>query len=135
VDDLQEIVQANLAQRGLEAQKAEEIIDQEIGQFFKWLSSLEVTPTIVALRNRFDEIRRTELEKTCSSWKDLPPDAEKRLEALTTAIMNKLLHAPTAALKKAGQGGRVNLYVDALRQLFELEATPEEKEELELEED
>ena len=135
VDDLQEIVQANLAQRGLEAEKAEEIVDQEIGQFFKWLSSLEVTPTIVALRNRFDEIRRTELEKSCSNWKDLPPDAEKRLEALTTAIMNKLLHAPTAALKRAGQGGRVDLYVDALRQLFELEATPEEKEELELAED
>jgi glutamyl-tRNA reductase len=135
VDDLQEIVQANLAQRGLEAQKAEEIIDQEIGQFFKWLSSLEVTPTIVALRNRFDEIRRTELEKTCSNWKDLSPDAEKRLEALTAAIMNKLLHAPTAALKMAGQGGRVDLYVDALRQLFDLEATQEEKEELELAED
>jgi glutamyl-tRNA reductase len=135
VDDLQEIVQANLAQRGLEAEKAEEIVNQEIGQFFKWLSSLEVTPTIVALRNRFDEIRRTELEKTCSNWKDLPSDAQKRMEALTTAIMNKLLHAPTAALKQAGQGGRVDLYVDALRQLFELEGASEEKEELELEEE
>jgi len=135
VDDLQEIVQANLAQRSLEAEKAEEIIDQEIGQFYKWLSSLEVTPTIVALRNRFDEIRRSELDKTFSSWKDLPPDAQKRLEALTMAIMNKMLHPPTTALKQAGQGGRVDLYVDALRQLFDLEAAPEEKEELELEED
>ena len=135
VDDLQEIVQANLAQRSLEAEKAEEIIDQEIGQFYKWLSSLEVTPTIVALRNRFDEIRRTELDKTFSTWKDLPPDAQKRLEALTTAFMNKLLHTPSTVLKQAGQGGRVDLYVDALRQLFELEAVPEEKEELELETD
>jgi glutamyl-tRNA reductase len=133
VDNLQEIVQANLAQRNLEAEKAEEIINQEIGQFFKWLSSLEVTPTIVALRNRFDEIRKAELEKTLSNWRDLPPDAEKRLEALTMAMMNKLLHAPTAVLKKAGQGGRVDLYVDGLRQLFELEAAPEEAEELELE--
>lgn len=135
VDDLQEIVQANLAQRSLEAEKAEEIIDQEIGQFYKWLSSLEVTPTIVALRSRFDEIRRTELDKTFSTWKDLPPEAEKRLEALTMAIMNKLLHTPSTVLKQAGQGGRVDLYVDALRQLFELEAAAEEKEELELEED
>jgi len=134
VDDLQEIVQANLAQRSLEAEKAEEIITQEIGQFHKWLSSLEVTPTIVALRTRFDEIRRAEVDKTVAGWKDLPPDAEKRLEALTMAMMNKLLHAPTLVLKKAGQGGRVDLYVDALRQLFELEAAPEENEELELEE-
>lgn len=135
VDDLQEIVQANLAQRSLEAEKAEEIINMEIGQFFKWLSSLEVTPTIVSLRNRFDEIRRTELDKTFTNWKDLPPDAQKRLESLTMAIMNKMLHTPTTVLKQAGQGGRVDLYVDALRQLFDLEAAPEEKEELELEED
>jgi glutamyl-tRNA reductase len=134
VDHLQEIVQANLAQRSLEAEKAEEIIDQEIGQFHKWLSTLEVTPTIVALRNRFDEIRRTELDKTISGWKDLPPDAEKRMEALTLALMNKLLHAPTSALKQAGQGGRVDLYVDALRQLFGLEALRSDHEELELEE-
>jgi glutamyl-tRNA reductase len=134
VDHLQEIVQANLAQRSLEAEKAEEIINQEIGQFHKWLSTLEVTPTIVSLRTRFDEIRRAELEKTISGWKDIPPDAEKRLEALTLAMMNKLLHAPTSVLKQAGQGGRVDLYVDALRQLFGLEALRKDDEELELEE-
>ncbi len=134
VDDLQEIVQANLAQRSLEAEKAEEIIEQEIGQFFKWLSSLGVTPTIVALRNRFDEIRRAELEKTVSGWKDLPADAEKRMDALTMAIMNKLLHSPTSALKQAGQGGRVDLYVDALRQLFDLQTSRQDDDELALEE-
>jgi glutamyl-tRNA reductase len=134
VDDLQEIVQANLAQRSLEAEKAEEIIEQEIGQFHKWLSTLEVTPTIVALRNRFDEIRRAEVEKTIIGWKDLPPGTEKRLEAMTMAIMNKLLHSPTSALKQAGQGGRVDLYVDAIRQLFELEALQRDDEELDLEE-
>ena len=93
-----------------------------------------MTPTIIALRNKFDEIRRTELDKTLATWKDPPPEAEKRLEALTMAIMNKLLHPPTTVLKQAGQGGRVDLYVDALRQLFELEAASEDKEELELEE-
>jgi len=135
VDDLQEIVQANLAQRNLEAEKAEEIIEQEIGQFYKWLSSLDVTPTIVALRNRFEEIRRSELDKTLSGWKEMPPGAEKRLDALTMAIMNKLLHTPTAALKQAGQGGRVDLYVDALRQLFDLQTSPQDDGELELEEE
>ena len=134
VDHLQEIVQANLAQRNREAEIAEEIINQEIGQFHKWLSTLEVTPAIVSLRKRFDEVRRSELDKTISGWKDLTPDTEKRLEALTLAMMNKLLHAPTSVLKKAGQGGRVDLYVDALRQLFELESLQQDDEELELEE-
>jgi glutamyl-tRNA reductase len=135
MDDLQGVIATNLEQRGKEAEKAEQIIDQEIGQFFKWLSSLEVTPTIVALRSRFDEIRQAELARTLAAWKDLPPDGQKRLESLTTAMMNKLLHTPTSLLKRSGQGGRTDLYVDALRQLFELEmAAPEEDDLVELEE-
>ncbi len=133
VDDLQEVVAANLQQRGEEAKKAEEIVEQEIIQFFKWLSSLGITPTIVALRSKFDEIRKVELEKTLATWKDLPPDGQKRLEALTNAIMNKLLHTPTALLKKSGQGGRSDLYVDALRSLFDLQIGIDD-EETELEE-
>jgi glutamyl-tRNA reductase len=134
MDDLQGVVASNLEGRKVEAQKAEEIVEQEIGQFFKWLSSLDVTPTIVALRSKFDEIRRAELEKTLAGWKDLPPDGQKRLEALTNAMMNKLLHSPTSLLKRSGQGGRNDLYIDAVRNLFELETRAADEETLELEE-
>jgi len=135
MDDLQGVVASNLQQRAEEAKKAEAIIDEEIGQFHKWLSNLEVTPTIVALRSKFEETRKAELEKTLAAWKDLPPDGAKRLEALTAAIVNKLLHTPTATLKRAGQGGRTDLYIDAIRTLFELQTGGAEAEELgELEE-
>jgi len=135
MDDLQGVVASNLQQRAEEAKKAETIIDEEIGQFHKWLSNLEVTPTIVALRTKFEETRKAELEKTLAAWKDLPPDGAKRLEALTAAIVNKLLHPPTATLKRAGQGGRTDLYIDAIRTLFELQTGEAEAEELgELEE-
>jgi glutamyl-tRNA reductase len=131
MDDLQGVVTSNLQQRAEEAKKAEGIVDQEIGSFFNWLSLLEITPTIVALRTRFEEVRQAELAKTLASWKDLPKDGQKRLEALTSAITNKLLHPPTSLLKRTGQGGRTDLYVDALRQLFELETEAPEEEELE----
>ncbi|HEX5774062.1 MAG TPA: glutamyl-tRNA reductase [Geomobilimonas sp.] len=137
MDDLQGVVATNLEQRNKEAQKAEAIIDQEIGQFFKWLSTLDATPTIVALRGKFEEVRQAELEKTLANWKDLTPEERKRLEACTAAIVNKLLHQPTSLLKRAGQGGRTDLYVDALRNLFDLEMaaqTPETEELGELEE-
>jgi glutamyl-tRNA reductase len=134
VDDLNGVVATNLEQRKIEAAKAEAIVEQEIGQFFKWLSSLEVTPTIVALRSRFDEIRKAELAKTVAGWKNLPPDAEKKLEALTNAYMNKLLHQPTSVLKKTEQGNRNDLYVDALRHLFDLETADQEESMIELEE-
>jgi glutamyl-tRNA reductase len=134
VDDLQEVVSANLQQRSEEAKKAEEIVAQEVGQFTRWLGNLEVTPTIVALRSSFEEVRRAELAKTLGSWKDMPPDAERRLEALTAAIINKLLHPPTSLLKKSGQGGRTDLYIDALRNLYGLEISGPEEELGELEE-
>ncbi len=135
VDDLHEIVQTNLAQRNLEAEKAEEIVEHEVGRFSHWLNSLELTPTIVALRNRFDDIRRAELTRAVSGWKGLSTEDEKRLDALTVAIMNKLLHPPTSALKKAGQGGRIDLYVDSLRDLFDLQTDSQEQDELELEDE
>jgi glutamyl-tRNA reductase len=134
VDDLNGVVATNLEQRKIEAAKAEAIVEQEIGQFFKWLSSLEVTPTIVALRSHFDEIRKAELAKTLAGWKNLPPDAEKKLDALTNAFMNKLLHQPTSVLKKTEQGNRNDLYVDALRSLFDLQAGEPQETLIDLEE-
>ncbi|MDD2335700.1 MAG: glutamyl-tRNA reductase, partial [Geobacteraceae bacterium] len=67
---------------------------------------------------------RAELAKTLSSWKDLTPEEEKRLEAVTAAIINKLLHVPTNVLKQTGQGNRTDLYLDALRNLFALSTEP-----------
>ena len=135
MDDLQQVVAANLEGRMQEADKAEAIIAEEIIQFYKWVGTLEVTPTIVALRNRFEELRRAELERTLAGWKDAPADAEKRLDALTGAFMNKLLHQPTMVLKKAGQGNRNDLYLDALRALFDLElGSTDTDDSLELEE-
>jgi glutamyl-tRNA reductase len=132
-DDLQGIVEYNLRQRAIEAGKAEEIVNQEIGQFFNWVSTLEVTPTIIALRCRFDEVRKTELARTIASWKDLQPEQEKRLESLTGAIVSKLLHNPIIVLKQNGQGNRNDLYIDALRQLFDLKTEfPEMDENVEL---
>lgn len=134
MDDLQQVIAANLEGRKQEAEKAEAIIAEEINQFYKWVATLEVTPTIVALRNRFDELRRIELERTLAAWKDAPPDAAKRLESLTSALLNKILHHPTSTLKKGGQGNRIDLYLDALHALFDLNHLPDESPAHELEE-
>ncbi len=120
VDDLQGVVQANLKERQKEARKAEGIIEQEIGQFFKWLGSLDVVPTIVSLRKKMEEIRRIELEKTFANLKDLGNKERKSIEALTSAIINKVLHQPTAVLKQAQNDGSADGYVDAVRALFDL---------------
>jgi glutamyl-tRNA reductase len=121
VDDLQGVVQANLKERHKEAHKAEAIIDQEIGQFHRWLASLDVVPTIVSLRGRLEEIRRGELEKTFANLKDLGAKERKAIEALTSAIVNKVLHQPITILKQAQNDGNGVNYIDAVRTLFDLE--------------
>ena len=120
VDDLQEVVQANLKERQKEAKKAEGIIDQEIGQFHRWLGNLDVVPTIVALRKKFEEIRQSEVEKTLSRFNGLGKKEQKSIEAMTSAIINKILHQPIAMLKQSEDESEGDAYVDAVRALFDL---------------
>ncbi len=124
VDDLQEVVQANLKERQKEAKKAEAIIDQEIGQFFRWLGNLDVVPTIVALRKKFEDIRQAEVEKTLGRFNGLGEKEQKAIGAMTAAIVNKILHRPISMLKQSGDQAAGDAYVDAVRALFDL-APPE----------
>jgi glutamyl-tRNA reductase len=100
VDDLQEVVDANIHGRTMEAEKAEKIIDEEVEKFIRWMSSLESVPTIVALRQKAEEIKREELEKFKNRFPDMDDEKTKSVEYLTTAIVNKLIHPPTVALKE-----------------------------------
>jgi glutamyl-tRNA reductase len=130
VDDLQGVVQANLKERRREASKAEAIVEQEIGQFYQWLGNLEVKPTIVALRRKLDTIRRQEVDKTFGNLKDLSDKQRKSIEAMSAAIINKILHPPTACLKQSqGDDGGEN-YIDAVRALFDLPAPSGEEREI-----
>jgi len=120
VDDLQGVVQANLKERHKEAEKAELIIKDEIVQFRNWLETLEVKPTIVALRQQMDQIRQVEIEKTLASLNHLNDKERKAIEAMSSAIVNKILHQPTQKLKQANQDDDGSLYLDAVRTLFDL---------------
>ncbi|PLX87680.1 MAG: glutamyl-tRNA reductase [Desulfuromonas sp.] len=120
VDDLQGVVQANLKERQKEAAKAEAIIEEEILQFQQWLSSLEVKPTIVALRRKLEEVRQAELQKTFSNLGELGKKERKSIEAMSSAIINKILHKPTSILKNAHNSSDGNLHIDAIRTLFDL---------------
>ena len=100
VDDLQEVVDTNIHGRKVEAEKAETIIDEEVGKFLRWMSSLQSVPTIVALRQKAEEIRAEELEKLKSRLPGLDEEKLKAVEYMATAIINKLIHPPTVALKE-----------------------------------
>jgi len=121
IDDLEGVVGTNIKMREEEAKKAERIIEKEIGQFNKWLGTLSAVPTVVSLRERFEEIRKKEVEKTISSLNGSSEVDVKVLDALTTSIINKILHYPVTQLKTLDNTREGNYFVDAVRKLFDLE--------------
>jgi glutamyl-tRNA reductase len=116
IDDLQNVAEANMKQRAGELDKVEEIIDEEIARFNTWRHSLEVLPTIAALQQRAEASRLSELERTLKRL-NLSPDDQRRIEAMTSAIVKKILHRPISHLKINGNGHH---YSDAVRALFDL---------------
>jgi glutamyl-tRNA reductase len=125
IDDLKSVAEDNLQERSSEAEKAEAIVADEVQGFVRWIVSLEQVPTITALRQRFDEIRRKEIEKSLGGGlKDLSEAQRSALEDMTTAMINKLLHGPISQLKRNSQDedDEAALYVAALKKLFDLEA-------------
>ena len=120
IDDLQKVANENIKDRQKEAQRAEAIVQDEVTKFVNWYRSLDVTPTIVALRKKFEDIRKKELEKTLSLHPDLSEKEKRSLEALTSAIINKILHTPITLLKQTNEEAMADLYLDALHALFGL---------------
>jgi glutamyl-tRNA reductase len=100
VDDLQEVVDTNIHGRKIEAEKAEGIIAEEVEKFSQWMSSLDSVPAIIALRQRVEEIKREEFEKFRNKFSDLSESQMKAVEYMATAIINKIIHPPTTALKE-----------------------------------
>ncbi len=122
IDDLQAVVQENLARRGAEVARAEGIVAEEVRRFETWLAARGVIPTVVALRQRFDAIRRRELERLQPKLAGLPPEAIPRVEEITRLLVEKLLITPTEQLKSTPDPERVRAYADALTRLFALDA-------------
>lgn len=122
VDDLQGVVDANKKERAKEAEKAEQVVGEEVEGFLSWLKTLEVTPTIRALRERFEAIRQAELEKTLKAFGEGLTDKQRRsLEAMGQAIVNKILHQPSMCLKRQAEDPELEISVEAVRRLFGLE--------------
>ncbi|MCC7417613.1 MAG: glutamyl-tRNA reductase [Acidobacteria bacterium] len=120
LDDLQAAVRENLARRATEVALAERIVAEEVEKFGIWVRSRSAIPTVVALRQHFEDIRRTELDRLAFKTASMPPDARARLDEITRLIVEKLLLHPTEQLKLLGDTETVGAYADALTRLFAL---------------
>ncbi len=125
IDDLQSVVENNLAERQKAARYAEEIIADEIKQFVSWLSSLEVTPTIAELKELTEKIKQEELSKVLDHLSEVNEHDKEHIKAVTTVVLNRLLHQPIIRMKELADHKDGYAYVESLRYLFGLdEAKP-----------
>jgi glutamyl-tRNA reductase len=120
IDDLKTRVERNRGERLNEAEKAEKMVVDEVGTVRQWLQSLEVTPTIVALRARIDEIKRAELDKTLGRLSNLSETDRALVEAMASSIANKLIHNTMVTLKAEVNSSEGTAFVEAARRFFSL---------------
>jgi glutamyl-tRNA reductase len=121
MDDLKRVSQANLSSRERAASAAEAIVEEEVQSYERWLRTLELTPTIVALRARVRAVVLGEKEKAIGKIAGLSAPQERALESMCESIVNQLLHTPLTELKRGQQDGEGGDLVRAVQRLFKLE--------------
>lgn len=120
IDDLEAHLNGALAERQEEIPRVEAIVAEETQAFLKWLHNLDIVPLIADLRTKADAIRRAEVEKTLRRLPHLGEAERQRIETMTEALVNKLLHDPTLRLKAEASNGHATEYAALIRHLFAL---------------
>jgi glutamyl-tRNA reductase len=117
IDDLQEVAAAHARARAAEVEAVEALVEEETARFLEWWAQLRIVPTIAALTERAEQLRRSELAKTLRRL-DATPEQHEQLEAMTRALVRQVLHDPITTLRERGDR---DVYVDAVRELFRLD--------------
>ena len=120
MDNLNAQLESSLAERMAEVPQVKTIIDEEISEFEEYLRSLEMFPIIADMRQQAEAIRQTELDKTLRRLPDLTETERNHIEAMTQALVKKLLHAPTNRLRAEAASPRASEYAAVARTLFNL---------------
>ncbi|MGB1583396.1 MAG: glutamyl-tRNA reductase, partial [Solirubrobacterales bacterium] len=122
IDDLQEDIEHSLQLRLGETTKAEAVIGQELDEFERWFSTLDVLPTVSDLRRHAEEIAGRVIAENSGRFENLSDNDRKRIDSMARAIVTRLLHEPTLRLKAASADDDGYRYAQALRELFALDA-------------
>lgn len=122
IDHLNEKLQSALAERMAEVPRVKSILDEEISEFSNYLKSLQMIPTISDIRQQAESIRKEMLEKTLRRLPGLTNTESARIEAMTQALVKKILHAPTNRLRAEASCPHAPEYAAVARTLFGLQS-------------
>ena len=116
LDDLAQIVESGLESRQAAVVEAEQIIDTRVDHFLHWIASRDAVPTIRALRDNAERVRRHEVERAVKLL-SRGEDPQRVIEALSHGLTNKFLHGPTHVLNST-EGAARNDLASLLGRLF-----------------
>ncbi len=125
LDDLQQVVQRNLAERQAAIPQVEALIAEGVQNYMSWLQGREVLPVLVGMRRKANDLARAELELALRKLPTDDPAVADQMTRLAHRLVNKLLHEPTIRLKEQAAQGRAEPYAQALSELFALETVRE----------
>src|SRR2546422_899541 len=120
IDDLKQVVEANIRERLREAQRAEALVEREVAKFLARRGDVEVIPTIVSLRERLEEIRVGEVRKALARLPGATAETRETIEMLSSAIVKKILHAPINKLRESSRAGSSRSWLELVHELFGL---------------
>ena len=120
MDTLNAQLEHSLMERLAEVPQVKNILNEELTLFEEYLNSLDMLPLIATMRQNAEEIRQAELEKTLRHLSDLTEEERRHIDALTQALVKKLLHAPTQRLRAEATSPRASEYATLARTLFNL---------------
>jgi len=119
IDDLDHLSEANRSARQKEVDRAMQIVDEETGKFVSRWQELEAKPVISALSQMAEGVRQHQLEMSLKKLPSLSPEEQDVVEAMTKAIVSKILHSPIQCLK--ADGNRDEDYARLVSELFALD--------------
>ncbi len=121
IDDLQEVVNANLRERMKEADRAEEMVSEEVERMMARLKVVEITPTIVGLQEQLESMRAAEVERVKRKYGPFTQQQEEAMEAATRAIINKVAHGPISELRVQAGKPEGALSIALIKKVFHLQ--------------
>jgi len=120
MQDVSALTEANLAARHAEAAAVREIVEEEAVRFAAVSSAREVDPLITSLREQIERMRQSEVERFGNRLESLSPEEQSAVDALTKAIIAKVLHLPTVRLKESSGSARGERLAESISDLFDL---------------
>ena len=104
IDDLQNVVAANLREREAAVAAAEALIENEVASFTSWFKQLQAIPMIKTLYDRAEAVRQAEVNRALRRLGPVSPREQEIIQALSKSIVQKLLHDPVSAIKHLAAG-------------------------------